>query len=180
MSALALTEDARRRAARIRLIVLDVDGVLTDGRLYYGPDGEALKAFDVRDGHGIKVGQLAGLEFAIVTGRRSGIVAARAEELGIREVHQRIFDKSAMLDEILGRVGIGLEETCFVGDDLIDVPAMRRVGLAAAPADAMPEAREVAQYVTSRAGGRGAVREVIDAVLQAGDRWRQATERWLG
>ena len=173
------TEEARTRAAAVRLLVLDVDGVLTDGRLYYSADGEAMKAFDVTDGLGIKMAQQAGVEFAIITGRRSEIVAERAEELGIEEVHQRILDKLGRLREVLDRKGLPWNAVGYIGDDLIDVPAMRRVGFAAAPQDARTEALEAAHWVSRRNGGRGAVRDVIEFVLKQAGKWERAAGRFL-
>jgi len=122
----------------------------------------------------------AGLSFGILSGRRSGALARRAAELGIDEVHQGVHDKVSRMDEILGRLGVAAEAVCFVGDDLIDLPAMRRAGFAAAPADAMPEVREIAHYVTARAGGRGAVREVVDFVLRAAGHWDAIIRRFSG
>jgi 3-deoxy-D-manno-octulosonate 8-phosphate phosphatase (KDO 8-P phosphatase) len=160
------------------VILLDVDGVLTDGRLFLGTGGYDGRAFHTRDGHGIRMGQRGGLLFGLVSGRESPVVAARAEELYITEVHQGVYDKLACVEELLARLGIDAAEACFVGDDLVDLPAMRRVGFAAAPRDAAPEVRRFAHYVTRRPGGGGAVREVVDLVLRASDRWEQATERY--
>jgi len=168
----------RERASRIDVILLDADGVLTDGRLYYADGGGEAKAFDARDGHGIRLGQLAGLRFGIVSGRASPALARRAAELDIVELHQRIVDKLARTEEILQRLGVGAERACFVGDDLIDLPVMRRVGLAVAPADAVPETRQAAHYVTERRGGRGAVREVVELVLRASGRWADVIRRY--
>ena len=174
----ALPAAARERAARVRLVLLDVDGVLTDGRLYVGGEGYDGRAFHTRDGHGIRMGQRGGLVFGIVSGRESRVVAARAEELYITEVHQGVHDKLACFEQLLGRLGLGPEEVCYIGDDLVDLPVMKRVGLAAAPADAAPEVREAAHHVTATAGGRGAVREVVDLILRASNKWEQATERY--
>ena len=167
------------KAAKIELVVLDVDGVLTDGRLFYGDEGELFKAFFTVDGLGIKLAQRVGIHFAIITGRKSKIVAERARELGIESVHQGIHDKAAALDEVLARFDLQPEAACFIGDDIIDWPAMRRVGMTAAPADAVPDIRERVDYVAERKGGRGAVREVIDLLLKASGRWQQATELFL-
>jgi len=167
------------RAARIRLIVLDGDGVLTDGRLIMSSDGTEARAFDVTDGFGIRLGRRAGLLFGIVSGRRSDVMARRAAELQIDELHQGIMDKAGCLREILTRRGLSPEEACFVGDDLIDLPPMRRVGLAAAPSGARDEVREIAHFVTDRAGGRGAVRDVVELVLRASGRWDSAVEEFL-
>ena len=146
----------------IRLLVLDVDGVLTDGRLYFGPRGEALKVFHVRDGLGMVELQRAGVRIAVISGRRSPMVAARCRELGVGEVHQGVADKLKVLKSILKRTGIRAQECACVGDDLPDLPLMRHVARAFAVADAVPEVRAAAHTVTRLPGGAGAVREVCD------------------
>lgn len=171
--------ELRQRAADIQLVLLDVDGVLTDGKLYLGNDGSEFRTFFVRDGLGIKMGQKAGLQFGIVSGRDSVLVQRRAEELGIESVHQGVQDKGARLDEIVRDTGISAQAICFVGDDLIDIPALRRVGLAAAPADACEETQKYAHFICKRDGGRGAVREVIDLILRASDRWESTLQRFM-
>ena len=149
----------------IRLLVLDVDGVLTDGRLYFGPRGEALKVFDVRDGLGLVQLQRAGLSVAVISGRRSPMVAARCRELGVRHVHQGISDKLATLARLCARLKLTPASCACVGDDLPDVPLMRAAALSFAVADAHREVRRAADVVTRRPGGRGAVREVCDHLL---------------
>ena len=171
--------EVRRRAARVRLIVLDVDGVLTDGAIRLGADGEEGRTFYVRDGLGIRMGQEAGLQFAILSGRESAAVTRRATELGIEEINQRVLDKGPAFRELVDRLNVEAEATCFVGDDLIDLPAMRLAGLAVAPADADPETRSRAHYVTGSRGGHGAVREVIDLVLHASGKWHEVMGRFL-
>ena len=160
----------------IRLILLDVDGVLTDGRIQMSSNGEESRSFYVRDGLGIRMGQQAGLTFGIVSGRESRVVTQRASELAIVEVHQHVLDKAERFREIVRRLDIPAETVGFIGDDLIDVPAMRLAGFAAAPADAALETREAAHYVTEREGGRGAVREVVDLVLRASGMWDSAVK----
>jgi 3-deoxy-D-manno-octulosonate 8-phosphate phosphatase (KDO 8-P phosphatase) len=156
------------QAMALRLLVLDVDGVLTDGSLYFGARGEALKAFHVRDGHGIKLLQAAGVAIAVISGRRSAAVLRRCRDLGIRLVTQGAADKSAALDALLRKAGIDdLRKVACVGDDTPDIPLFARVGLSFAVADAHPLARAAAQRVTALAGGRGAVREVCDLLLAA-------------
>jgi 3-deoxy-D-manno-octulosonate 8-phosphate phosphatase (KDO 8-P phosphatase) len=149
----------------IRLLVLDVDGVLTDGRLYFGPRGEALKAFHVRDGVGLKQLQRAGLAVAVISGRRSPIVTARCRELGVRHVLQGVSDKLAALMRLLARLKLTPAACACVGDDLPDVPVMRAAALSFAVADAHRAARRAADIVTRLPGGRGAVREVCDHLL---------------
>jgi 3-deoxy-D-manno-octulosonate 8-phosphate phosphatase (KDO 8-P phosphatase) len=155
------------RAARIRLAVFDVDGVFTDGRLLFGPQGEALKQFHVRDGHGIKRLIGAGVAVAVISGRSSPIVAARMAELGVDEVHQGKDDKLPVLQALLARRGITGDECCYCGDDEPDLAPLGAVGLACAPADAHPTVREAAHMVTRANGGAGAVREVCDLLLAA-------------
>jgi 3-deoxy-D-manno-octulosonate 8-phosphate phosphatase (KDO 8-P phosphatase) len=152
---------------RIRLLVLDVDGVLTDGRLYYGPKGEALKAFHVRDGFGIKQVAGAGITVAILSGRKSAAVASRARELGIRHVVQGASDKLAALHKLAKARRIPLEDCACVGDDTPDAPILEAAGLGIAVADAHPDALAAANLVTTRTGGRGAVREVCDWLIAA-------------
>jgi 3-deoxy-D-manno-octulosonate 8-phosphate phosphatase (KDO 8-P phosphatase) len=173
-----LSPEVMKRAERVRLVLLDVDGVLTDGRIHVGANGEDARAFFVRDGLGIRLGQAGGLSFGIISGRHSEALTLRASELGITEVHQAVQDKSACLDDILGRLSLPADATCFVGDDLVDLPVMRRVGLAAAPSDAASAVLEAADFVASAAGGRGAVREVVDLLLRASGRWETVTERF--
>lgn len=155
------------RARRIRLLVLDVDGVLTDGRLYLSANGEELKVFHVRDGSGLVALQRAGVTVAIVSGRDSPAVTRRAAELGIRHVHQGVADKGAELDRLLAELGVAPEELACVGDDTPDAPMLRRAGLAIGVADAHPALLASAHWVTRAKGGRGAVREVCDLLLSA-------------
>ena len=156
-----------RRAGAIRLLVLDVDGVLTDGRLYFGPRGEALKVFDVRDGSGMVALRRAGVAIAVISGRRSAAVAARCRELKVRHVHQGVADKLAVFERLRTRLKLAPEACACVGDDLPDVPLMKAVALAFAVADARPAVRRAAAVVTRQGGGRGAVREVCDLLLAA-------------
>jgi 3-deoxy-D-manno-octulosonate 8-phosphate phosphatase (KDO 8-P phosphatase) len=169
--------DTLRRARDIELLVLDVDGVLTDGGLYYGPQGEALKRFDVKDGHGLVLARLAGLRAAILSARRSAIVEARGKELGINPICQGMKDKSLGLEELLGQARVDATCVCYMGDDVNDLCVMRAVRLCACPADARPEVRRIAHYVTRAAGGRGAVREIVELLLKAQDRWPASINR---
>jgi 3-deoxy-D-manno-octulosonate 8-phosphate phosphatase (KDO 8-P phosphatase) len=155
------------RARRIRLLALDVDGVLTDGRLYLSAAGEELKVFHVRDGSGLVAVQRAGITVALVSGRDSAAVSRRAAELGIRHVHQAVADKGAELDRLIAALAIEPAETACVGDDTPDLPMLRRAGLAIAVADAHPALVEAAHWTTAAAGGHGAVREVCDLLLSA-------------
>ncbi len=170
--------DVLARARAVRLVVLDVDGVLTDGRIIYGTGGMELKAFDVRDGHGVKMFHQAGLRTAILTGRTSEVVGRRAEELGIADVVQNAKDKLAAYRELLARHALADAQVACVGDDVTDLPLFARAGLAVAVPGAAPEARAAAHYVTRRAGGRGAVREVLDLILKAQGLWGEALARY--
>jgi 3-deoxy-D-manno-octulosonate 8-phosphate phosphatase (KDO 8-P phosphatase) len=159
------------KASRIRLLVLDVDGVLTDGILVYGASGEEVKRFHVRDGLAIQQARRAGVEVAIVSGRASAAVTRRMSELGVVEVHQGVGDKESLLRGLVARLGVGTAETAVMGDDLPDLPLMRVAGLAMAPADAVPEVRRAAGWVSRSAGGRGAVREAVEMLLRARKAW---------
>jgi 3-deoxy-D-manno-octulosonate 8-phosphate phosphatase (KDO 8-P phosphatase) len=167
------------RSAVIELLLLDVDGVLTDGSVIYADDGTEWKRFHVRDGSGLKLWRAAGKRSAIVSGRTSAAVARRASELGIDPVLQGRDDKLAALAEVLTATGLRPEQVCAVGDDLPDVPVLRRCGLAVAVADACPEVRAVAHHVTAAPGGRGAVREAIEWLLKLNGRWAELTAHYV-
>lgn len=152
---------------RARVLVLDVDGVLTDGRLWYGAKGEALKTFHVRDGHGVKQVAAAGIAVAIISGRKSPPVARRARELGIKHVFQGVTDKLAVLSKLLAKLDVPIEHCVCVGDDTPDAPVLSAAGLGIAVADAHGDAKAAAQLTTSLPGGRGAVREVCDWLIAA-------------
>ena len=154
-------------APEIALVVLDVDGVLTDGRLWYGPDGEAMKAFHVRDGHGIKMLVAAGVGVAVISGRRSAAVTARMRELGVSDVAQGVGDKARALAELLKRNAVDARRVACLVDDTPDLAMMAAVGLPAAVADAHPDVLAAAKHVTRAAGGHGAVREFCDWLLAA-------------
>jgi len=157
----------RDRARKIKLLVLDVDGVLTDGRLYISADGEEFKVFHSRDGSGLVAVRRAGIDIAIISGRRSDAVERRAAELGIDRVEQGVRDKGAALDAMLRDMGLAREHVACVGDDTPDLPMLARASLAIAVADAHSDVRQVADWVTTLPGGRGAVREVCDLLLSA-------------
>jgi len=156
------------RAAKIRVVALDVDGVLTDGRLHFDRDGDAGKYFSVRDGFGLRLLSEAGIELAIITGRKSGSVRARAIELGIKRVFDGVRDKANALRELAQLCKIELDEIAYLGDDWPDLTALQIAGLAAAPADAEPDVRALCHWVSSRRGGQGAVREFAETLLE----WR--------
>jgi 3-deoxy-D-manno-octulosonate 8-phosphate phosphatase (KDO 8-P phosphatase) len=166
--------DPLERARGVRLAVFDVDGVLTDGTLYIGARGEAFKAFNILDGHGVKMLQAAGIAAAIISGRTSEAVARRAGELAIAHVVQGSADKVASLEKLLASLGLDAQACAFVGDDLPDLAAMRRCGFAVAVANAVEAVKESAHYVTRASGGRGAVREFCELVLRAQGRLDKA------
>ncbi len=173
-----LPTDILERAARIRLAVFDVDGTLTDGRLWYGEDGRETKVFHVHDGLGLKRLQANGVQVALITARISHPVALRAEELDIAHVYQGQRDKRACLLELLDALGLTAEQAAFVGDDLPDLPPMRIVGLAVAVANAHPWVVEQAHWQTRKGGGMGAAREVCDLILHAQGKDDAERERW--
>jgi 3-deoxy-D-manno-octulosonate 8-phosphate phosphatase (KDO 8-P phosphatase) len=159
--------DALQRARRIRLMIFDVDGVLTDGRLWYGPAGEELKAFHAFDGHGIKMLAASGIACAVLSGRRSGAVAARCTELSIEHVLQGIEDKLSAFEKLRSALALGAEDCGFMGDELVDLPVLTRCGLACAPREAPEQVRSRVHYVASAGAGYGAAREVCEFILQA-------------
>ena len=171
--------DAVSRAARVRLMIFDVDGILTDGSLHYGPDGESIKTFNVLDGHGIKLLQQSGVATAIISARKSDIVARRAADLGIRHLHQGVHDKRVAFEELLAHTGVGADACGFVGDDVIDLPILLRVGFAASVPNGHPEVRSRVHYVTSASGGRGAARELCDFILRAQGNYEAALAPYL-
>jgi 3-deoxy-D-manno-octulosonate 8-phosphate phosphatase (KDO 8-P phosphatase) len=168
------------RCAPIELLVLDVDGVLTDGGIIYSDDGSELKQFHVRDGSGLKIWQYLGKRTAIITGRTSKVVTVRAAELGIAPVYQGTPEKMAAFRELLAAGGLRPEQVCFIGDDVPDLPLLLSAGLAVAVADACPEARAAAHHVTRAAGGHGAVRETIELILRCQGSWQQVVDRFRG
>lgn len=165
------SETPQERAQRVRLLILDVDGVLTDGGIYVGPEGELFKPFNVRDGLGLTLWHRAGGRSAIITGRASRQVELRAHTLHITEVFQGKPDKRTAYGELKAKLGVSDAEVAYVGDDLIDLAIMLQAGFPAAPADAAAEAKGAACYVARSAGGHGAVRDVIEYLLKAQGKW---------
>jgi 3-deoxy-D-manno-octulosonate 8-phosphate phosphatase (KDO 8-P phosphatase) len=174
-----VTTPSSAQLARVSLLATDVDGVMTDGMLWYGDSGEALKGFHVRDGLGLKLLQEAGVVVAVISARRSPALISRLAELGVGEVLLGREDKRAAVRDLCARRAIALGDAAFVGDDILDLPAMRAVGLGVAVADAHPLVRAEAAWVTSTAGGAGALREVADAVLEARGGLVAAVDRHL-
>lgn len=160
-----MNEKLKSRIGRIKLVMMDVDGVLTDGGLYYANSGERMKKFFVRDGTGIRLLQKAGIEVVFITGLKADLILQRAEDLGVTEVIQDCFHKEQATQELLERTSLDWDQVAYIGDDLIDLHVMRRVGFAVAVADAVDRIKETAHYITKLPGGRGAVREVCDLIL---------------
>ena len=167
------------KLAKIKLLLLDVDGVLTNGQIIYDNQGNELKAFDVKDGHGLKLLQRAGIKIGIITGRSSDVVRLRAKELGIEILYQGALRKLEPYLEILSEQGLTDDQVAYVGDDVIDLPILRRVGFSATVADAVPEVPPLVDYVASRPGGRGAVREICDLLLRASGQWDELTKKYF-
>jgi 3-deoxy-D-manno-octulosonate 8-phosphate phosphatase (KDO 8-P phosphatase) len=170
----------RNRAKKIQLLLMDVDGVLTDGHIYLQslPDGTAreMKVFSAHDGAGLKLARLAGLRTGLITGRDSAATTQRAREVGMAFIYQNRAEKLGAYGEILREAGLGDADVAYVGDDLPDLPILARVGLAVAVANAAPEVKKAAHYVTSRSGGEGAVREIVELVLKAQGKWVRAIQ----
>src|SRR5436190_21954947 len=175
---MSLDPEIIERARRIKLLLMDCDGVLTDGRLWLTPDGDEQKTFHTRDGQGIFLFQRAGLRTGIISGRSSTAVERRAHDLKMSYVRQNAKDKIKELEEIVAEAGVTAADCAYIGDDLADIPVMRRVGFAVAVGDAAEETKHTAHYVTGRPGGQGAVREVCDLILKAQGRWEALMKRF--
>jgi 3-deoxy-D-manno-octulosonate 8-phosphate phosphatase (KDO 8-P phosphatase) len=160
-------KDLMKKAAKVRLVIFDVDGVLTDGSLFYGDDGQEYKAFNSRDGHGMKMLQATGVDIGIITGRTSRVVQLRMESLGVAHIYQGQLDKLPAYEELLHTLGLSNEQVAFVGDDVVDLPIMVRTGLAIAVQDAHPLVKKHAFWTTPEAGGRAAARSVCELIMQA-------------
>lgn len=174
-----MEHQASERAARIRLMIFDVDGILTDGSLHYGPEGEVIKTFNVLDGHGIKLLQQSGVATAIISARQSALVVRRASDLGITHVFQGVHDKRAAFEQLLDKTGIAPEACGFVGDDVIDLPILLRVGFSASVPNGHPEVKSRVHFLTKAAGGAGAARELCDFILRAQGNYEAALAPYL-
>lgn len=175
---LRVKDSIKKIAQNIKLLILDVDGVLTDGRIILDNEGNEFKAFNVRDGHGIKMLEKAGIKVAIITGRHSKVVERRAHELGITEVYQRCHIKSVAYEHLIEKMGISGKEVAYVGDDIVDIPIFKRVALSVAVADATEETKAEAMLVTKNRGGMGAVREVCDLILKSNGKWKELIDEY--
>lgn len=174
-----MAEKSNTNLADIKLLVLDVDGVLTDGTVIINPDGSESKGFNVFDGHGIRMWKRAGLKVAFLSGRLSQPTKLRAQQLGVDYCIQDCRDKLSALKKLLEQLGIGAEETAFIGDDLMDLQAIRYVGFGAAVANAVDEIKQCADYVTTRPGGKGAAREVIEYILKSNGKWQELVKKYM-
>lgn len=163
----------------IKLLVLDVDGVMTDGSITINADGSESKSFNTLDGHGIKMWQRAGLRVAILSGRTSEPTQRRAEQLQIEYVFQECYDKLPVFKKLLEELSLEPQETAFIGDDVTDLPVLRYAGFAATVANAVDEVKQIADYVTTIPGGKGAVREVIEHILKASGKWQELMKKYL-
>ena len=172
--------NVEQRAERVKLLLLDCDGVLTDGRITLLDDGDDEKSFHTRDGHGLVLLHRAGLRSGVISGRTSAALTRRARDLGMHFVRQGTWDKLKDFDEVLLEAGVAAEEVCYVGDDVTDIPLMARSGLAVAVADATEDTLAAAHHITRLAGGRGAVREVCELILKSQGRWAELMKRYLG
>ncbi len=172
-------KELTQRAQAVRLVVFDVDGVLTDGSLFLGDDGQEYKAFNSKDGHGMKMLQQSGVPIGIITGRTSNVVAKRMESLGIEHVYQGQLDKLPAFEALCAKLGVGPEQVAYVGDDVVDLPIMLRCGLAIAVADAHPLVHKHAHWSTDLPGGRAAAREVCELIMQAQGTLEAAFDHYL-
>lgn len=166
------------RIKRVRMLILDVDGVLTNGQIFFGNEGELFKQFNVQDGMGISLFRQAGHKVAVITGRTSDIVSLRSAELKIDDVYQGSMSKKAALADLLAKHDLAADEVCYIGDDFIDIPVMNRVGLPCAVANAVAEVKETAVYVSEKEGGRGAVREIVEMILKTQGHWNALVAKY--
>ena len=179
MTAQDLTPEQRERLKRIKLLIVDNDGVLTDGRIVFGDYGDELKFFNVQDGFGLVMLRRAGIHTVLISGKKSRINKRRAKEVNFSDIHQNAFDKLKVFEKVIKKFKVSPEEVCYIGDDLIDYPPLSRSGFAVAVSNAVPEILDAAHYVTLRPGGHGAVREVIDHLLKTQGLWADVTQRYF-
>jgi len=170
----------KERASKIKLLITDVDGVLTDGRIIYDNYGDEIKFFDVHDGFGLALLGWSGIKTAIVTAKKSKVVKRRAKEASVTHLYSNVIDKGKIYNQLVKKYKLGHENVCCIGDDILDAPMLKKAGLAVAVSNAVDEIKQMAHYVTKRPGGRGAVREVIELILKSQGTWEDLTRRWLG
>lgn len=174
----ALSSEVLEKIKAVRWLVLDVDGVLTDGSVIMDDEGRESKHFNVKDGHALKMMIRFGFNVMFLTGRRSRVVEHRAKDLGVTEVHQRVLNKLEYFTEFMGQKEISFAEVAYVGDDIVDIPLMKRVAFSATVADAAEEVPPLVDYISSYPGGKGAVRDICKIILQAQGKWREVAERY--
>ncbi len=174
-----IPDDLKAKLVKIKVVIMDVDGVLTDGRIIYGDHGDELKFFDVQDGFGMTLLRRAGFKTLIISAKKSKINHRRAKELNVVKIFQNAGDKLSVYEKILKKFKVSSDETCFIGDDLLDLPVIRLAGFSVAVRNAVEEVKSAAHYVTREKGGRGAVREVADMLLKAQEKWTAVTEGYL-
>jgi 3-deoxy-D-manno-octulosonate 8-phosphate phosphatase (KDO 8-P phosphatase) len=172
------TQELKDRAKKVKLLLLDVDGVLTDGRIIYDSQGRDLKFFDVHDGMGVHALYRCGIKTVLITAKGSKAIRPRARDMQVLEIYENISPKSAILKRIIDKYKLGPEEICFVGDDLVDLGLMKLVGFPVAVFNACPEVKQCASYITIRQGGRGAVREMAELILKAKERWDEVIQHY--
>jgi 3-deoxy-D-manno-octulosonate 8-phosphate phosphatase (KDO 8-P phosphatase) len=177
--AFEIPEDVLERARDIKLVIFDVDGVLTDGSLFIGDDGQEYKAFNSRDGHGIKMMLRNGIDGGIITGRTSRVVEHRVADLGIRHVRQGCADKLPVFQQMITELGLDPKQTAFIGDDIVDLPIMLKAGLAIATSDAHPMVRQYSHWTTPSAGGRGAARDLAEMMMHAQGSYEAEMQKYL-
>ncbi|MDH5632013.1 MAG: 3-deoxy-manno-octulosonate-8-phosphatase KdsC [Gammaproteobacteria bacterium] len=175
----AVSDEVLERASKVRLVLFDVDGVMTDSSLFIGDDGQEYKAFNSKDGHGIKMMQRTGIDAGIITGRTSEVVRHRVRDLGIKHVFQGCADKLPVYEQLIKDLGISADQTAFVGDDVVDLPIMLRAGLAICVADGHALVKQHSHWVTPTNGGRGAVREVTEMMMFAHGKYSSTMEQYL-
>ena len=173
-----IEESVLNKTKKIKLLLLDVDGVLTDGRIIYDSRGRDTKFFDVHDGLGVYLLKKAGIKTILITAKGSKAIRPRARDMRVEEIFENISPKTAALDKILNKYKVSLDEVCFVGDDLVDLGLMKKVGFSIAVFNAAPEIKQAADYITQREGGRGAVREVAELILKSQSRWEEAIKSY--
>jgi 3-deoxy-D-manno-octulosonate 8-phosphate phosphatase (KDO 8-P phosphatase) len=171
-------KNIKEKLEKIKLLILDVDGVMTDGRIIMDNQGREIKNFNVRDGHGIKLLQRYGIKVAILTGRQSKVVEYRAKDLEIEDVYQKVFNKKEIFQKILKKHKLSADEAAFMGDDIIDIPVLKSVGFSAAVADAVDVVKKSVDYITGHKGGQGAVREICEMILRAQGKWPEIAVKY--
>ncbi len=179
MSTQVLSEELKERIRKVRLVMVDNDGVMTDGRIIYGDNGDELKFFDVQDGFGLVLLRRAGYKTVMISGKKSRVNKRRAKDLQISGVYQNAFDKLAVFETVAKKYKVKPEQICYIGDDLIDLPPMKRAGFSVAVPEAVEDVLKAAHYVTLKRGGRGAIREVVDLLLKTQGQWAEVTSRYF-